>query len=132
MEDEAANAFRACDPAGPPTTYIIATGPKARDPGSHDKSGSEEDSDSKSTQRTVLMSGRSAERISDAPCGNAVTLVGVDDAVPKKVDMESSVSPFVQVAVQVGDGTNLPHLVGDVEKLAKADPSVLCAAAGSR
>jgi len=32
----------------------------------------------KGIQRTVLMMGRSIEKIADVPCGNTVGLVGVD------------------------------------------------------
>merc|ERR1712032_370410 len=100
LDDEAANAIRACDPAGPLMMYVskmvptadkgrfhafgrvfsgtIATGQKVRILGSHYKPGGKEDLNIKSIQRTVLMMGRVVEQISDVPCGNTVGLVGVD------------------------------------------------------
>merc|ERR1712032_639919 len=100
LDDEAANAIRACDPAGGLMMYVskmvptadkgrfhafgrvfsgtIATGQKVRILGSHYKPGGKEDLNIKSIQRTVLMMGRVVEQISDVPCGNTVGLVGVD------------------------------------------------------
>ena len=132
MEDEAANAFRACDPAGPPIMQVIASGPEVRDQGSHDKRGSEEDPDSKSAQRTVPMLGRSAERSADVPRGNVVALVGADDTAPNKVDVTFSASPVAKVTVQVGDSTKWLSLVEDVEKPSRAVRLVRCATAESR
>merc|ERR1712099_88457 len=105
MDDEAAGAIRACDPAGPLMMYVskmvptsdkgrfyafgrvfsgtIATGLKVRIQGPHYKPGGKEDLDVKSVQRTVLMMGRSTEQIADVPCGNTVALVGVDQFLLK-------------------------------------------------
>merc|ERR1712134_166765 len=105
MDDEAANAIRACDPAGPVMMYVskmvptsdkgrfyafgrvfsgtIATGSKVRIQGPHYKPGSKEDLNVKSIQRTVLMMGRTVEQIADVPCGNTVALVGVDQFILK-------------------------------------------------
>lgn len=105
MDDEAANAIRSCDPAGPMIMYVskmvptsdkgrfyafgrvfsgtIATGQKVRIQGSHYKPGSKEDLNIKSIQRTVLMMGRTTEQIADVPCGNTVALVGVDQYLLK-------------------------------------------------
>merc|ERR1719408_624045 len=100
MDDEAASAIRACDPAGPLMMYVskmvptsdkgrfyafgrvfsgtIATGQKVRIQGQHYKVGSKEDLNVKNIQRTVLMMGRTTEQIADVPCGNTVALVGID------------------------------------------------------
>merc|ERR1719375_2783170 len=91
MDDAAANAMRACDPAGALMMYVskmvptsdkgrfyafgrvfsgtIATGQKVRIQGPHYKPGSKEDLNVKNIQRTVLMMGRTTEQIQDVPCG---------------------------------------------------------------
>merc|ERR1712050_164365 len=105
MDDEAANAIRACDKDKGLMMYVskmvptsdkgrfyafgrvfsgtIATGQKVRIQGSHYKPGSKEDLHIKSIQRTVLMMGRTTEQIADVPCGNTVALVGVDAFILK-------------------------------------------------
>merc|ERR1719364_612268 len=105
MDDTAANAMRACSPAGPLMMYVskmvptsdkgrfhafgrvfsgtIATGSKVRIQGAHYKPGSKEALKIKNIQRTVLMMGRTVEQIADVPCGNTVALVGVDQYILK-------------------------------------------------
>merc|ERR1712054_315450 len=105
MDDTAANAMKACDPAGPVMMYVskmiptsdkgrfyafgrvfsgtIATGQKVRIQGPHYKVGGKEDLNVKNIQRTVLMMGRATEQIADVPCGNTVALVGVDAYILK-------------------------------------------------
>merc|ERR1711972_352043 len=105
MDDEAANAMRSCDPAGPLMMYVskmvptsdkgrfyafgrvfsgtIATGQKVRIQGPGYKPGAKENLNVKSIQRTVLMMGRTTEQIADVPCGNTVALVGVDQYILK-------------------------------------------------
>merc|ERR1712057_105255 len=105
MDDAAANAIRACDPAGGLMMYVskmvptsdkgrfhafgrvfsgpIATGSKVRIQGPHYKPGSKEDLNVKNIQRTVLMMGRTVEQIADVPCGKTVALVGVDQFILK-------------------------------------------------
>merc|ERR1711897_51811 len=105
MDDAAANAIRACDPAGEMMMYVskmvptsdkgrfhafgrvfsgtIATGQKVGIQGPHYTPGSKEDLNIKNIQRTVLMMGRSVEQIADVPCGNTVALVGVDQDILK-------------------------------------------------
>merc|ERR1712087_234663 len=105
MDDAAANAIRACDPAGGLMMYVskmvptsdkgrfhafgrvfsgtIATGQRVRIQGPHYKPGSKEDLAIKNIQRTVLMMGRTVEQIADVPCGNTVALVGVDQYILK-------------------------------------------------
>merc|ERR1711990_475847 len=105
MDDAAANAIRACDPAGSLMMYVskmvptsdkgrfhafgrvfsgtIATGQKVRIQGPHYKPGGKEDLNVKSIQRTCLMMGSKTEQIQDVPCGNTVALVGVDGYILK-------------------------------------------------
>merc|ERR1719364_604326 len=105
MDDTAANAMRACSPAGPVMMYVskmvptsdkgrfhafgrvfsgtIATGSKVRIQGPHYKPGSKEDLNIKNIQRTVLMMGKYTEQVADVPCGNTVALVGVDQYILK-------------------------------------------------
>lgn len=105
MDDAAAKAIKACDPAGELMMYVskmvptsdkgrfyafgrvfsgtIATGQKVRIQGPYYEPGKKEDLNVKSIQRTVLMMGRMVEQIRDVPCGNTVALVGVDQYLVK-------------------------------------------------
>ena len=82
------------------------------------------------------MMGRYVEAIEDCPAGNLVGLVGVDQFLLKsgtlttsetahnmKV-MKFSVSPVVQVAVEVKNANDLPKLVEGLKRLSKSDPCV--------
>jgi elongation factor 2 len=116
----------------------VKTGQKVRIQGPNYEPGKKSDLFLKSIQRTVLMMGRAAEPIEDCPAGNIVGLVGVDQFLVKsgtittsevahnlKV-MKFSVSPVVQVAVDVKNPNDLPKLVEGLKRLAKSDPCVLC------
>merc|ERR550514_1267815 len=105
MDDDAANAVRACDKDGPLMMYVskmvptsdkgrfyafgrvfsgtIGTGQKVRIQGMHYKPGGKEDLNIKNIQRTVLMMGRTTEQVADVPCGNTVALVGIDQYILK-------------------------------------------------
>ncbi|KAJ2740076.1 translation elongation factor 2, partial [Coemansia sp. BCRC 34301] len=89
-------------------------------------------------QHTVLMIGRYTESIEYCPAGNIVGLAGVDQYLLKsgtlttsdtahnlKV-MKFSVSPVVQIAVDVKNQQDLPKLVEGLKRLSKSDPCVLC------
>ena len=82
------------------------------------------------------MMGRYVEPIEDCPAGNIIGLVGIDQFLLKsgtlttaetahnmKV-MKFSVSPVVQVAVEVKNAADLPKLVEGLKRLSKSDPCV--------
>jgi elongation factor 2 len=114
----------------------VRSGPKIRIQGPNYLPGKKEDLFVKSVQRTVLMMGRYVEPIEDCPSGNIVGLVGIDQFLLKtgtlttsetahnmKV-MKFSVSPVVQVAVEVKNAADLPKLVEGLKRLSKSDPCV--------
>ncbi|OBZ68615.1 Elongation factor 2 [Grifola frondosa] len=114
----------------------VRAGPKIRIQGPNYVPGKKEDLFIKSVQRTVLMMGRYVEPIEDCPAGNIVGLVGIDQFLLKsgtlttsetahnmKV-MRFSVSPVVQVAVEVKNAADLPKLVEGLKRLSKSDPCV--------
>ncbi|KAJ1719820.1 translation elongation factor 2 [Coemansia erecta] len=116
----------------------VASGMKVRIQGPNYVPGKKDDLNVKSIQRTILMMGRYIEPIEDCPAGNILGLVGVDQYLLKsgtlttsetahnmKV-MKFSVSPVVQVAVDVKNHQDLPKLVEGLKRLSKSDPCVLC------
>ncbi|KAK9469783.1 P-loop containing nucleoside triphosphate hydrolase protein [Lipomyces arxii] len=115
----------------------VKSGMKVRIQGPNYTPGKKDDLFIKAIQRTVLMMGRFVEPIDDVPAGNIVGLVGVDQFLLKsgtlttsetahnlKV-MKFSVSPVVQVAVEVKNANDLPKLVEGLKRLSKSDPCVL-------
>ncbi|KAF5099088.1 hypothetical protein DV451_003119 [Geotrichum candidum] len=115
----------------------VKSGQKVRIQGPNYVPGKKDDLFIKAIQRTVLMMGRFVEPIDDVPAGNIVGLVGVDQFLLKsgtlttsdtahnlKV-MKFSVSPVVQVAVEVKNANDLPKLVEGLKRLSKSDPCVL-------
>ncbi|KAJ3197478.1 Elongation factor 2 [Irineochytrium annulatum] len=117
---------------------VVRAGQKVRIQGPNFVFGKKEDLFLKSIQRTVLMMGRTVEAIEDCPAGNIIGLVGIDQFLLKsgtittsesahnlKV-MKFSVSPVVQVAVDVKNAADLPKLVEGLKRLSKSDPCVLC------
>ncbi|KAF3917399.1 hypothetical protein ABW21_db0205113 [Orbilia brochopaga] len=115
----------------------VKSGLKVRIQGPNYVPGKKEDLFVKSIQRTVLMMGRTTEPIENVPAGNIVGLVGVDSFLLKsgtlttseiahnlKV-MKFSVSPVVQRAVEVKNGSDLPKLVEGLKRLSKSDPCVM-------
>ncbi|KAG8912497.1 Elongation factor 2 [Tulasnella sp. 417] len=114
----------------------VRAGPKVRIQGPNYVPGKKEDLFVKSIERTVLMMGRYIDAIEDCPSGNIVGLVGIDQFLLKsgtlttsetaynmKV-MKFSVSPVVQVAVEVQNAADLPKLVEGLKRLSKSDPCV--------
>lgn len=115
---------------------IVKSGMKVRIQGPNYVPGKKDDLFVKNIQRTVLMMGRTVEAIDDCPAGNIIGLVGVDQFLLKsgtlttiesahnmKV-MHFSVSPVVQVAVDVKNASDLPKLVEGLKRLSKSDPLV--------
>jgi elongation factor 2 len=82
------------------------------------------------------MLGRYNEPIVDCPAGNICGLVGIDQFLLKSGTLTSSetahnmkvmtfsVSPVVQVAVEVKNAQDLPKLVEGLKRLSKSDPCV--------
>ncbi|CEP60297.1 elongation factor 2 LALA0_S01e07492g [Lachancea lanzarotensis] len=116
----------------------VKSGQKIRIQGPNFVPGKKDDLFIKAVQRVVLMMGRFVEPIDDCPAGNIVGLVGIDQFLLKtgtlttyesahnmKV-MKFSVSPVVQVAVEVKNANDLPKLVEGLKRLSKSDPCVLC------
>ncbi|KAI0639536.1 eukaryotic translation elongation factor 2 [Trametes polyzona] len=114
----------------------VRAGPKIRIQGPNYVPGKKDDLFVKSVQRTVLMMGRYVEPIEDCPAGNIVGLVGIDQFLLKSGTLTSSetahnmkvmkfsVSPVVQVAVEVKNAADLPKLVEGLKRLSKSDPCV--------
>lgn len=115
----------------------VRSGLKVRIQGPNYVPGKKEDLFVKAIQRTVLMMGRYVEAIDDCPAGNIVGLVGIDQFLLKsgtlttsetahnlKV-MKFSVSPVVEVAVEVKNANDLPKLVEGLKRLSKSDPCVV-------
>ncbi|PKI82412.1 translation elongation factor 2 [Malassezia vespertilionis] len=114
----------------------VRSGPKIRIQGPNYTPGKKDDLFVKSIQRTVLMMGRYIEPIEDCPAGNILGLVGVDQFLLKSGTLTSSetahnmrvmkfsVSPVVQVAVEVKNANDLPKLVEGLKRLSKSDPCV--------
>ncbi|OCH96418.1 eukaryotic translation elongation factor 2 [Obba rivulosa] len=114
----------------------VRSGPKIRIQGPNYVPGKKDDLFVKSIQRTVLMMGRYVEAIEDCPAGNIVGLVGIDQFLLKNGTLTSSetahnmkvmkfsVSPVVQVAVEVKNAADLPKLVEGLKRLSKSDPCV--------
>jgi len=114
----------------------VRAGPKIRIQGPNYLPGKKDDLFIKSVQRTILMMGRYIEPIEDCPSGNIVGLVGIDQFLLKSGTlttsetahnmrvMRFSVSPVVQVAVEVKNAADLPKLVEGLKRLSKSDPCV--------
>ncbi|KIK96544.1 hypothetical protein PAXRUDRAFT_25027 [Paxillus rubicundulus Ve08.2h10] len=114
----------------------VRSGPKIRIQGPNYIPGKKDDLFVKSVQRTVLMMGRYIEPIEDCPAGNIIGLVGIDQFLLKSGTlttsetahnmrvMKFSVSPVVQVAVEVKNAADLPKLVEGLKRLSKSDPCV--------
>ncbi|KAH3670846.1 hypothetical protein WICMUC_004815 [Wickerhamomyces mucosus] len=115
----------------------VKSGQKVRIQGPNYIPGKKDDLFVKAIQRVVLMMGRFVEPIDDCPAGNIIGLVGIDQFLLKsgtlttdetahnlKV-MKFSVSPVVEVAVDVKNASDLPKLVEGLKRLSKSDPCVL-------
>lgn len=115
---------------------VVSSGLKVYIQGPNYVPGKKDDIFHKSIQRTVLMMGGKVEPIEKCPAGNIVSLVGVDQFLLKSGTittsevahnlrvMKFSVSPVVQVAVDVKNASDLPRLVEGIKRLLKSDPCV--------
>ncbi|KAG1746303.1 hypothetical protein EDD22DRAFT_1004586 [Suillus occidentalis] len=133
MDDEFAIGIRDCDPKAPLVLYVskmVPTSDKGRFYAfGRVFSATKDDLFIKSIQRIVLMMGRHIEPIEDCPSGNICGLVGIDQFLLKSGDlttsetphnmriMKFSVSPVVQVAVEVKNAADLPKLVEGLKRL---------------
>src|SRR5271169_6550392 len=114
----------------------VKGGLKVRIQGPNYTPGKKEDLYVKAVQRTVLMMGRAVEPIEECPAGNIVGLLGIDQFLLKSGTLTTSetahnmkvmkftVSPVVQVAVEVKNAPDLPKLVEGLKRLSKSDPCV--------
>ncbi|KII85195.1 hypothetical protein PLICRDRAFT_145955 [Plicaturopsis crispa FD-325 SS-3] len=114
----------------------VRSGPKYRIQGPNYIPGQKGDLFIKSVQRIVLMMGGGVNPLEDCPAGNIIGLVGVDQFLLKSGTITSSetahnmkvmkfsVSPVVQVAVEVKNAADLPKLVEGLKRLSKSDPCV--------
>ncbi|KAJ7177602.1 P-loop containing nucleoside triphosphate hydrolase protein [Mycena filopes] len=114
----------------------VRSGQTVRIQGPNYVPGKKDDLFVKSVQRTVLMMGRTVDALDDCPAGNIVGLVGIDQFLLKSGTlttsqtahnmrvMKFSVSPVVQVAVEVVNPVDLPKLVEGLKRLSKSDPCV--------
>jgi len=132
-DDECAKAMINCDPEGPVMMFVskmvptsdngrfyafgrvfsgkIKASDKVRILGPDYIPGKQRDLHVKMVQRVVVMMGKKTEDVTDVPCGNTCSLVGVDDAILKQGtittspvaniirSMKYTVSPVVRVAV---------------------------------
>ncbi|OVA03976.1 Translation elongation factor EFG [Macleaya cordata] len=162
LGDIYANAIRSCDPEGPLMLYVskmiptsdkgrffafgrvfagkVSTGLKVRIMGPNYVPGQKGNLYVTSVQRTAIWMGKKHESVEDIPCGNTVSLMGLDQYIKmdatltneKEVDahpiraMVFSVSPVLRVAVQCKVASDLPKLVEGLKRLAKSDPMVVC------
>lgn len=115
----------------------VRSGLKVRIQGPDYVLGQKEDLLIKTVQRTVLMMGGKVDPIDDAPAGNVLGSVGIDQFLLKsgtittcetahnlKV-MKFSVSSILRRSVEVNNAQDLPKLVEGLKRLSKSDISVL-------
>ena len=68
----------------------VKSGEKVRILGPNYKLGKQVDLSIKTIQRVVIMMGKKAEDVSEVPCGNTCSLVGVDEALLKQGTITTS------------------------------------------
>jgi elongation factor 2 len=162
LDDRYAKSIQDCNPNGPLVMYVskmiptsdkgrfyafgrvfsgkVSTGHKVRIMGANYEAGEKKDLYIKPVQRTVLWMGRRHEAVEDVPCGNTVSLVGLDQCIDKTATisdadandcfplkaMKFSVFPVVSVAVACKVASDLSKLVEGLKRLGKSDPMVQC------
>jgi elongation factor 2 len=88
------------------------------------------------------MIGGTVVNIYDVPCGNMVSIVGIDQFLIKTATIGSidipleetypikpikcSVLPIVRVSVKPKNPVDLPKFIDGLKKLAKSDPLLIC------
>jgi elongation factor 2 len=117
---------------------IVKPGVEVRIMGSNYKIGSKGDLYLKKIQKTCIPMIGKMESFPEIPCGNIISLVGIDNFLTKQGTisdceqahcirtMKFTVSPVVRVAVEPKKPIDLPKLVEGLKKLCKFDPLVLC------
>ncbi|KAJ3177251.1 Elongation factor 2 [Irineochytrium annulatum] len=117
---------------------VVRPGQQVRIMGPNFVFGRKDDLAIKPVQRTVVMMGGKVSSVEGCPAGCVVGLVGIDQYLVKSGTittsesahalrvMNFSVSPVVQVAVDVVHGADLPKLIEGLRRLAKSDPCVKC------
>ncbi|CAG5123635.1 unnamed protein product [Candidula unifasciata] len=135
LDDDAAEAMKACDPNGPLMMYISKMVPSA-EKGRFYAVGRVFSGTVALAKKTVVMMGGSVQGVDDAPCGNIVGLVGVDKFLQKSGTISTfehahnlkvlkfSVSPVVRVAVEPVNPQDLAKLVEGLRRLNKVEPLV--------
>jgi elongation factor 2 len=158
QDDEYAQAIRDCDRNGPLMMYIskmvptsegarfhtfgrifsgiVATGQHVRVIGSNYIPGGKDDLHTVAIQQTVLMIGPKIGNLQNCPCGNTITLAGIDQYLvkfgtistsengwPIKA-MKFSVAPVVRIAVAPKVASDLSKLAEGLNQLAESDPCV--------
>jgi len=90
----------------------------------------------KPIQRVLVMMGQYAEAVDDVPCGNIVSLIGIDQYLLRSgtlscsdqaypiVPMKISTLPLINAVIEPKKPSDLPKFVEGLKLLAKSDPCV--------
>lgn len=115
----------------------VCSGMKVKIMGSQYKHGSKFELYEKCLQRLTIMVGQQCESICDVPCGNFVTIPGIDmylvnsgtlsncpQAFPLRTSKYSS-TPVLKMFLSPNNPSDLPDLVEGVKRLARSDPTLI-------
>lgn len=117
---------------------VVKPGVEVKIMGANYKIGKKGDMFMKKIQKTCIPMIGKMESFPEIPCGNIVSLVGIDNFLTKQGTisdnenahcirtMKFTVSPVVRVAVVPKKPIDLPKLVDGLKKLCKFDPLVQC------
>ena len=161
LDDECAIGIKNCNPNAPLMLYVsriiptsdkskffsfgrvfsgnIEAGQKVKIMGlNYNKNKKDDLFNEKLVESVVLLMGRKCYSIPNAPCGNIVGLVGVDEfliksgtltnypnAYPFK-SLKCSLAPIIKVELTPKNAQDLPKLIEALNKLSKFDPLVQC------